>query len=178
MTLPDQYNWLTKETGPKMLVAALKYYGLKEVPGSADNPTIMKWAHDFGITWYEHDSIAWCSLFMGQVAKDAGYAPPNKNQLLAAVSWTNWGRGLANRYLGAIMVFNRPGGHHVGLYIGEDNDSFYVLGGNTGDAVAIARIAKGRLIAIRWPNEERLPDPNGRKEIILASSGALSQNEA
>jgi len=176
MTLPDQYKWLADVTGPKMLVTALKYYGLKEGAGSADNPTIMQWAHDFGITWYTHDSIAWCSLFLGEVAKESGYTPPDKNNLLAAVSWSNWGNWTNGHWLGAIMVFNRPGGHHVGLYIGEDNDAFHILGGNTGDAVAVARLAKDRLISVRWPTNE--PLPANKNIIVLASSGALSQNEA
>lgn len=50
MTLPDQYEWLYPLPGPVLLKTALTYYGLKEGPGSADNPIIMKWAHDFGIT--------------------------------------------------------------------------------------------------------------------------------
>lgn len=176
MTLPIQYAWLAKETGPKMLLTALKYYGLKEGAGSADNPTIMKWAHDFGITWYDRDSIAWCSLFLGEAAKEAGYIPPDKNNLLAAVSWATWGEPAPGFFLGVIVVFNRPGGHHVGLYIGEDAQAYYVLGGNTGDAVAIARIAKDRLIAKRWPSHEPLPAI--RNNIILSSSGQLSHNEA
>lgn len=178
MTLPDQYKWILNEPGPKMLLTALKYYGLKEAPGSSDNPTIMQWAHDFGITWYEHDSIAWCSLFMGQVAKESGYNPPGKDVLLAAVSWATWGnKAFGGPELGDILVFNRPGGHHVGLYIGEDDAAYHVLGGNTGDAVAIARIAKDRLMAVRYPAEEAQVPTNSRK-IFLSASGELSQNEA
>lgn len=176
MTLPIQYAWLAKETGPKMLLTALKYYGLKEGAGSADNPTIMKWAHDFGITWYDHDSIAWCSLFLGEVAKESGYTSPDKNNLLAAVSWAKWGRDSVIPFLGAIMVFNRPGGHHVGLYVGEDNDAYHIFGGNTGDAVAIARLSKDRLMAHRWPESENYPSTP--RQIILSSSGQLSHNEA
>lgn len=177
MTLPDQYKWLLNEPGPKMLLTALKYYGLKEGLGSSDNPTIMQWAHDFGITWYEHDSIAWCSLFMGQVAKESGYAPPNKNVLLAAVSWAKWGVRQSVAMLGDILVFNRPGGHHVGLYVGEDDTAYHVLGGNTSDAVGIARLAKDRLIGIRWP--EGVDLSTNIRTIILSSSGTpLSQNEA
>lgn len=175
MTLPDQYKWLVNEPAPPMLKAAVPYYGLKEVPGSADNPLIMKWAHDFGISWYAHDSIAWCSLFMGQVAKEAGYAPPGPNRLLAAISWADWGTHVGTPMLGDILVFNRPGGHHVGLYVGEDTSAYHVFGGNTGDAVAIARLAKDRLNTVRRPDATVYK--NVRK-ILLTSSGALSQNES
>jgi len=176
MTLPDQYKWLLDEPGPKMLTTALKYYGLKESPGSADNPTIMKWAHDLGIDWYIHDSIAWCSLFMAQVAKESGFTPPNKNVVLAAVSWANWGVKQMTPMLGDILVFNRPGGHHVGLYVGEDDKAYHILGGNTGDAVAIARLAKDRLIAVQWP--AGAPIPSNLRVVNLSDSGQLSQNEA
>lgn len=176
MNLPDQYEWLEQEPGPILLTTALKYYGLKEGAGSVDNPIIMKWAHDFGITWYEHDSIAWCSLYLGEMAKEAGYVPPGPNYLLAAASWATWGVAVGSPKLGDILVFNRPGGHHVGLYIGEDSDAFHVLGGNTRDAVAIARLAKNRLMAARRPTSEVLAD-NIRK-IILSNTGTLSTNEA
>lgn len=175
MNLPDQYKWLENEHGPILLTTALKYYWLKEGLGSADNPIIMQWAHDFGITWYEHDSIAWCSLFMGEVAKESNLTPPGKNELLAAVSWAKWGISVGIPKLGDVLVFNRPGGHHVGLYVGEDNDAFHVLGGNTGDAVAIARLSKSRLMAAR--RAFGTDSPNIRK-VILSNTGALSTNES
>jgi len=178
MTLPDHYKWLLNEPRIPMLAEALKYYGLKEAPGSADNPTILKWAHDFGIDWYTHDSISWCSLYMGQVAKDAGYMPPNKNKLLAAVSWMDWGvRVQSTPMLGDVMVFNRPGGHHVGLYIGEDAQSYLTFGGNVSDAVGFAKIAKNRFLGARMGKAGEI-FPN-RRQINIADSGTpLSQNEA
>jgi hypothetical protein len=42
----------------------------------------------------------------------------------------------------AVLVFERPGGGHVGYYFGEDATAYHVLGGNQGDAVTIARIAR------------------------------------
>jgi hypothetical protein len=50
------------------------------------------------------------------------------------------------------------------------------LGGNQSDQVDITRIAKTRIYAIRRPIYQEQP-ANVRK-IILASSGALSLNEA
>ncbi len=176
MNIPPPYEWLQKEPGPPLLTTALKYYGLKEGAGSADSPIIMKWAHDFGISWYDHDSIAWCSLYMGEVAKEAGYIPPGPNYLLAASSWATWGVAVGTPKLGDILIFNRPGGHHVGLYVGEDTVAFHVLGGNTGDAVATARLAKYRLMAARRAASEVLTD--NIRQIFLSETGALSTNEA
>ena len=52
---------------------------------------------------------------------------------------------------GAVLVFERGSGGHVGFAIGQDATQFYVLGGNQSDAVTIARIAKSRLLGARWP---------------------------
>jgi uncharacterized protein (TIGR02594 family) len=46
--------------------------------------------------------------------------------------------------LGAVLIFERGSGGHVGFAIGQDDTHFYVLGGNQSDAVTIARIAKSR----------------------------------
>jgi hypothetical protein len=52
---------------------------------------------------------------------------------------------------GAALIFSRGSDGHVGFAIGQDDAHFYVLGGNQSDAVAIARIAKSRLLGARWP---------------------------
>ena len=74
-----------------------------------------------------------------------------------------------------MLVFTRSGGGHVGFYAGEDADAYHVLGGNQSDAVTIARIAKSRCIAIRWPSTA--PAPVGGR-VFSALAGTLSRNEA
>ena len=64
--------------------------------------------------------------------------------------------------IGAVLIFERGSGGHVGFAVGEDDTHFYVLGGNQSDAVTIARIAKSRLLGARWPatyppRPQRLP---------------------
>ena len=63
---------------------------------------------------------------------------------------------------GAVLIFERGSGGHVGFAIGQDDTNFFVLGGNQSDAVTIARIAKSRLLGARWPvsyptRHQRLP---------------------
>jgi hypothetical protein len=73
------------------------------------------------------------------------------------------------------MVFERPGGGHVGFYVGEDAAAYHVLGGNQGDSVTIARIEKQRCIARRWPEGQ----PVIGKPVMLSSGGRpISRNEA
>jgi hypothetical protein len=79
-------------------------------------------------------------------------------QLLGALStnpywarnWLLFGREV-QPIVGAVLVFSRGSGGHVGFVIGQDEAHCYVLGGNQSDAVTVARIAKSRLLGVRWP---------------------------
>ncbi len=94
---------------------------------------------------------------------------------LAALDFLSWGEALPGPALGAILVFRRPGGGHVGFYVGESDDAFYVLGGNQRDGVNYTWIEKARCCAIRWP--QFVPKPPV-EPIILTRYGAVSTNEA
>ncbi|SLN76702.1 hypothetical protein ROG8370_03902 [Roseovarius gaetbuli] len=67
-----------------------------------------------------------------------------------ARNWLLFGREV-QPIIGAVLVFERGSGGHVGFAIGQDDTHFYVLGGNQSDAVTIARIIKSRLLGARWP---------------------------
>lgn len=176
MTLPAQYEWLSKESGPKMILEALKLFGTVEAAGSKDNPTILAWASEVGLAkTYSHDSIPWCGLFIAVVAKRAGKEMADSP--LWALSWADFGKPAAGGpMLGDILTFKRNGGGHVALYVGEDPNAFHCLGGNQSDKVCITRIARSRLYAARRPIYNEQPD-NVRK-VKLASNGVLSANEA
>lgn len=178
MELPKQYNWLYKELGPRILMEALKDYGLKEVPGAKNDPTIMKWAKELKISWYTADSTPWCGLGMGWWAKNASY-PFNPAKLLAAKEWANWGKHIPKdqAMLGDVLVFSRDGGGHVGLYIGEDATSFCVYGANQSDSVGFTWIAKNRLVAVRR-SPFKIGQPANIRKIQLKRTGELSTNEA
>ena len=65
-------------------------------------------------------------------------------------NWLHFGQEVSP-IPGAVLVFERGSGGHVGFAMGQDDMHFYVLGGNQSDAVTIARIAKARLLGARWP---------------------------
>lgn len=175
MTLPAQYAWLSKEPGPRMLVEALKLFGTVEAPGARDNPTILAWAAEIGLSkTYSHDSIPWCGLFIGVVAKRAGKSVVDSP--LWALSWADFGVASPVPMLGDVLTFKRDGGGHVALYVGEDAGAYHVLGGNQSDQVCITRIAKSRLYRVRRPIYSAKP-ANVRK-INLVANGKLSTNEA
>ena len=170
------YDWLKAETGPKVVVEAMKLYDAKEVVGEADNPVILEWATELGISYYKDDSTPWCGLFVAIVVKRAGFEPVK--EALRARNWTGFGTQQSTAMLGDILVFTREGGSgHVGFCVGHDKDCYHVLGGNQGDMVKVSRIARNRCIAIRrcpW----KIAQPGNVRVIKLEASGDLSKNEA
>lgn len=174
--LPKSYAWLEKEVGPSMLVSAIKYYGVAEVVGKGDNPMIMKWAKDTKqVAYFPNDETPWCGLFMAQLAYENGL--PFPAIAVRASEWAKFGMPVKVPMLGDVLVFTRQGGGHVGLYVGEDEVAYHVLGGNQSNMVCITRIAKTRLtIACRQPWREG--QRSNSRRILLSASGTLSKNEA
>lgn len=176
MTLPQQYRWLqTIGQLPRMVDEALKLFGTIETPGAGNNPTIMAWAKEAGLTnIYTADSVPWCGLFMAVVAKRA--AKPLVSSPLWALSWSKFGVEGGQPRLGDVLTFTRKGGGHVGLYVGEDKSAYHVLGGNQSDAVSFARLDKARLYRVRRPAYNQAPATV--RPFMLAAAGGLSENEA
>lgn len=175
--LPPAYRWIDEMRPlPRIVAAACQLYGTIETPGAADNPVILDWAKEAGLSKaYSSDAVPWCGLFMALIAKRAGKDAPAKP--LWARSWSRFGIASPQAALGDVLVFARAkGGGHVGLYIGEDETALHVLGGNQADAVSIVRIAKSRCIAIRRPIYR--VQPASVVPVHLAASGVISTNEA
>lgn len=179
------YEWLWNTPGlPKILQAAIALHGTLEAPGDAtNNPTILGWGREVGVKrlgmLYSKDSVPWCGLFLSVCAVRAGYEPPPIS--IRALSWAAFGspvmRPGEEPKLGDILVFTRKGGGHVGIYVGEDDKAYHVLGGNQKDRVWIDRISKERIYAAsrcKWKSGQ----PATVKRVYLTSDGALSQNEA
>jgi uncharacterized protein (TIGR02594 family) len=175
--LPSAYGFLSRVAGPKHLLEALKLYGTYEW-GQGSNPVILNWATECGLTGYSSDDIPWCGLFVAVVMRRAGRGA----QVPAAPLWArNWHRfGVfcgGGPQLGDVMVFTRGSGGHVGLYVGEDESHYHILGGNQSDMVNIARLAKNRIFAMRRP--AYVNKPLDVRRIRLSQTGApVSTNEA
>jgi uncharacterized protein (TIGR02594 family) len=177
MILPPKYAWLSGvRAPPRLLVEAIKLLGVTERAGPQHNPEIMGWAREVGLeASYTADEIPWCGLFAAVVAKRAGW--PVVASPLWARSWARWEAPSPEPGLGDMLVFERGSGGHVGLYVGEAADRFFVLGGNQGDSVSIVPIARGRLLAARRPRW-RVAQPAGVRPYRLTAAGTLSTNEA
>lgn len=159
---------------PAWMDAARAKIGVREVAGSGNSSIIMGWAKRVGGAVlgmaYGADSIPWCGLFVAECMVEAGLKPPSI--AVRAKAWATWGDE-CDLQKGAVLVFQRDGGGHVGFYAGETATTFLVLGGNQGDAVSLAHIAKNRCVAIRWP--KNVTEVGTR---VHVAAGKISTNEA
>lgn len=159
---------------PRWLKIARSYVGVREFPGPKHNPTIIGWLRKLK-SWIKDDETPWCGTFVAAVMQEAGL--PYPREFPRAKAWADYGSRLQTHVLapGAILVFVRDGGGHVGFYVGEDSANYHVLGGNQGNAVSVTKISKSRLLASRWPKGE----PVIGKPVLLAMDGRpVSRNEA
>lgn len=174
--LPKRWQFLLEEPAPLMLVNGLETYGTLEGRGYQNNPLILNWANYVGGwigDWYDSDHIPWCGLWLAYIAKRSG--KPVSQKALNARSWMQWGFASKTPQLGDVLVFRRPGGGHVGLYVGESDAYFHVLGGNQNDRVSIMRIAKTRLVGARRYYE--IGVPKNIRRVFMGDKGTKSMNE-
>ncbi|MEG3169235.1 TIGR02594 family protein [Sphingomonas sp. LB3N6] len=171
---------MTTASEPAWLSAARAKLGTREAPGPANSSTIMGWAKKLGTKVlgmvYNADSVPWCGLFVAACLAEDGI--PAAPIAVRAKAWEKWGSNLATDRLapGAVLVFERSGGGHVGFYVGEDRTSYHVLGGNQCDRVSIMRLEKPRCIARRWPIGRAVI---GKPKMMTAIAGIpSSSNEA
>ncbi len=144
-------------TDPAWLAYARRQVGVREIKGPRHEPRIIAWARRaaryLGIA-VNDDETPWCGTFAAACVMEAGLTPPTI--AVRARRWASWGNPLSltatRPPLGAIAVFERQGGGHVGFVAEVHRDgSLGILGGNQADAVNIRRFPRARLIALRWP---------------------------
>ena len=134
----------------EILHETLKLYGLKEIPGEKNNPQIMDMFKEIGFSWVQDDETAWCSALINYVCKKAGYERSGK---LDARSWLKMPIIVLKPSLGDIVIFWREHPDswkgHVGLFISQDTDYVYTLGGNQGNMVNITPYPRNRVLGYR-----------------------------
>lgn len=162
-------------TKPSWLIEAERHIGVKEIKGPKHSARIIGWLDGLR-AWWKDDETPWCGVFVAHCMKTAGLPLPKF--WMRAKDWLNWGTPTAAPIIGAIVVFERQGGGHVGFVVGKDKSgNLMVLGGNQGDAVNIRPFAMSRVAGYRWPSGVARPSATPQLP-ILASNGQLSTNEA
>lgn len=135
---------------PLWLERAEAHLGLKEVPGPASSPIIVRWMASIKATWLGGDDVPWCGTALANWMLDAGITPPSAPY--RALNWAEWGTPLASPVLGCVGVLRRTGGGHVTLIVGEDGrGNLLGLGGNQSDGVKVSAFPRTAFLTFRWP---------------------------
>ena len=138
--IPAQSPWLKIAWGE---------LGTEEYAGSPSNPAVEKY-HDAVSDDHTTDDVPWCSSFVNWCVVKAGHEGTNSR---AARSWLRWGVALEVPLYGCICVLWRgnPTGWkgHVGIYLGEDADSVFLLSGNQNNEVNISKYSKAKVLGYR-----------------------------
>ena len=122
----------------------MKYYGLSEVPGEVDDPTIKAWFAEMGFP-QEHDETSWCSLLMNITCKHLGFPYTGK---LNARSWMRIGKQVLFPDIGDLSIFYRvkrtSWQGHIGCFAGWNlaKDKIWTLGGNQSNKICHAAYPK------------------------------------
>ncbi len=119
-----------------------------------DRGWLMDWLTRDGRSLGDPSKTPWCGDFVETCIRVALPKEPLLGALGTNPYWArNWllfGQEV-QPITGAVLIFERGSGGHVGFAVGQDTTHFFVLGGNQTDAVTVARIAKSRLLGARWP---------------------------
>lgn len=193
MALPQNFKWIEKlGVLPKMIVEGILMLGIQEIKGQKSNPLILKFAKDIGVDdIYKNDDTSWCALAHNAIAKRSGKRigfKKDKYDLLRALAFQAYGIDLfpdewkvipiSEAMFGDTLIFKRPDGGHIGLYIGESKTHYYVMGGNQNNMYSFTRIAKERLVAVRRP-AYNIGIPSSVKKYALNDTGVpVTTNEA
>ncbi|MDP2358029.1 MAG: TIGR02594 family protein [Beijerinckiaceae bacterium] len=156
---------------PPWYAEAKRRMGLHEV---RDKKALWDWLKSDGKQLGDPSKLPWCGDFVATALALTTPDDPQPTNPYWAQNWQKFGVPLGKPALGAVLVFVRPGGGHVGFCAGADSAYYAVLGGNQSNAVTIARIERSRCIGIRWPKTYPLPSSFA----LVTAAGAISKNEA
>lgn len=154
VTEEEEFPWMT---------IALREMGVKETPGTGNNPRVVAYLRSTSLDadMAAKDATPWCSAFVNWCVEGCGI--PGSNSA-AARSWLTWGQVLTVPRRGCIAVFSRDGGGHVAFFMGisSELDQILVLGGNQGDEVSVRGYDKSRLLGYRLPLSSAAGAARGR----------------
>lgn len=135
-----------------LLKVAASQLGVQEIEGIEDNPQVVAYAKETGITGIETDEIPWCSTFINWCAKQANLPMSHKPN---ARSWVNIGKLIHLPKAGDVVVFWRESPTswkgHVAIFLGFNKSGKKVicLGGNQKNAVSIMEYDAEKVLTYR-----------------------------
>jgi uncharacterized protein (TIGR02594 family) len=129
--------------------------GVREVPGSGDNPRIVEYLEStsLGQPENQNDETSWCAAFVSWCLEQAGI---KSTRSAWSRSYLEWGRepGPNDEWRGCVVILERGEYFgHVGFLDDWDDDRVRLLGGNQGDAVSYAWFPVERVLGYRVPKD-------------------------
>lgn len=151
------------------IVEGKKVFGLHE---GRDKQALTAWLKSDGQRLGDTEKLPWCGDYVETAIKNSLPDEPLQGALgknpYWARNWLKFGKECPPNY-GAVVVFSRGNGGHVGFVVGEDADEYYVLGGNQSNMVNVTRISKSRTLGFRWP----LTYPYQQKSLPFMEAGNI-----
>ncbi|MFC3711252.1 TIGR02594 family protein [Sphingoaurantiacus capsulatus] len=142
---------------PRWLARARRNLGVKETPGRASTPSILKYRVMARVLLEGDDgAVPWCAIFVNAMLEAVGVRGSRSGM---ARSFSRWGKALPKDRIpaGAVVVLSSdrgPASGHVGFACGVSATHVWLLGGNQGDAVSVAPFRRERIVAVVWPGVE------------------------
>lgn len=148
-----------------------KVFGLHEI---RDNEALKAWLISDGKTLGDPKMLPWCGDAMATAIRkslpDEKFVGVLAENPYWALNWAAFGDAIEPCF-GAIGVFKRAEGGHVGVLVSQSKDTYHVLGGNQGDSVSLTSVPKSSFVTSRWPKTFERP-------LIRALHFASSPNQA
>jgi len=147
----------------RALAIAMSQYGITEWTGIEHNPEVMKYFQEIGHNWVKDDETAWCAAFVNWVLLKAGIKGTGK---LNAKSFLELGvdNNLEDAMSGDVIVLERgkPGDPygHVGFLVHYDDHYIWLLGGNQGNQVNIAKYSRKAFLSARILQDPEPENPS------------------
>ena len=136
----------------KVLCEALSRIGIREFAGKQASPSILSWIKEL-LPYAKDDETNWCSLFVRSVVRKALGEDGLIKITSAARSWLDYGVPTTTPEIGDVVVLWRGSEEswqgHVGIYIRENTEYVFLLGGNQNNAVNISPYKKDRVLGFR-----------------------------
>lgn len=166
------YMWLTRTSVPRMLCEAIglwKAVATQGAPTATLIPDAEVAAALHGSRVASFDPVPRAGLVLAVLARRARKSVPDTPQ--CALNWVTFGTEAGQPRLGDVVCSLGESGAGVGLYVGEDDTAYHVLGATADDRIGVDRVAKPGLYAVRRPLYEGVQfAPNG---IRLNRDGTL-----
>ena len=137
---------------PLWLCVARRELGIHETAGPESTARIVEYLAGTKLPRpMLRDETPWCAAFVGWCLRQAGKKGTGR---ASARSYLTLGKPTGEPSAGCVVVLSRPGkpgGGHVGFFVGGNEIAVRLLGGNQNNAVCMRDYPANRVLGYRWP---------------------------